>query len=221
MASLSYRYSVSYQAYENRVVFNGTCNVTVQPAGGELSYAWYWQGANGNLIYASGQQNPTFTITNTDVSAGNHYVISVRCDVSYKYKDTDNEGNLQEKILYAEGDPITFNVYTHPGAFSFNASSDPNSINNIIANVLTADKISKWADHFNKAYHWYYQTGNNYGNLSGLKVSSNDVITANWYNNCARAMGQIGRSYTIVSGGSNGTVISAQLINDLNFYGYP
>ena len=64
------------------------------------------------------------------------------------------------------------------------------------------------------------KTKNNYDNLSDLKVSSNDVITAKWYNSCAIAMGQIGRDYTIVSGGNNGTIISAKLINDLNFYGY-
>ena len=214
MAILSYKFSVSYQAYENKVVFNCTCYDINYPSGGSLDYGWYWKGAGGNWIWVSGQQNPTFTIT--DVSRGNHYVIYVRCDVSCEYQEADGKGYLQK----IEGDPIKFDVYTHPGAFSFNASSDPDSNNNIIANVLTADKINKWAEHFNKAYHWYYQTKNNYDNLSDLKVSSNDVITAKWYNSCAIAMGQIGRDYSIVNGGSNGTIISAQLINDLNFYGY-
>ena len=42
------------------------------------------------------------------------------------------------------------------------ATTDSNSSNNIIANVLTTEKINQWIDHFQKAYHWYNQSNNNY-----------------------------------------------------------
>lgn len=213
--ALSFNFSVNTQVYERRVTYKCTCYNIEYPSGGELAYAWYWQGH-----WRSGERNPTFTIDDGSFSPGRHYETEIKCVVSCQYQEIDSEGNLQNPTISASG-TLKIDVYTHPGAFYFNASSDKNSDNNIIANVLTVDKINRWAEHFNKAYHWYYQSGNNYSDLKSLKVFSGDLITAKWYNNCAIAMGEIGRSYTTVTGGNNGTVISAQLINDLNFYGQP
>ncbi len=118
-------------------------------------------------------------------------------------------------------------VYTHPGPFHFNASSDPKSSNNIIANVLTKEKITNWLNHYKKVFYWYYKDDNDESRNKYLQKLTqtinesleNEIITAKWYNACIEAMGKIGKTYSSVIGGANGTVISAELINILDFNG--
>ena len=104
------------------------------------------------------------------------------------------------------------------------ASSSSNSSNNIIANVLTTDKINRWINHFQKAYHWYNQNGDNYS-TSLLQIPNDKIISANWFNACMDAMRAVGHTeaQTIKVRGAidnpPGDLITADLINQMNFFG--
>ena len=76
-------------------------------------------------------------------------------------------------------------VYTRPGTFSGFDFTKDTTIQEAI-NGLSATKVGNWVSHCNKYSHWYNQNGTDTAN--GCKVSSGDLITANWYNKCVAAI---------------------------------
>ena len=74
------------------------------------------------------------------------------------------------------------------------ASSVSTSTKNIIANVLTQEKITNWITHFQKAYHWYNQNNNNYDKTDSLQIPNNKIVSASWFNACMDAMRAVGHS---------------------------
>jgi hypothetical protein len=98
------------------------------------------------------------------------------------------------------------------------ATSNSNSKYNIIKNVLTVDNIDNWITHYQKAYHWLNQSDANY-NID-LSVELDEPVSAIWFNKCLTAMNKFpSHNFDMVSGGPNGTIISADIINQLNFAG--
>lgn len=124
-----------------------------------------------------------------------------------------------------QSDIVTIDIYTHPGSFSMNATSNSNSSNDIIANVLTADRINdEWIPYFKKVYHWYNQNDNNYRYINDLYVEENEPIKAKWFNNCMKAMNSVGKNFpTNYKGPSEGDevgdLITADAVNQMNFSG--
>lgn len=120
---------------------------------------------------------------------------------------------------------VSVSFFTHPGSFDMEASSSSNSSNNIIANVLTADRINnEWIPRFKKVYHWYNQNDNNYRYINDLYVEDNEPIKAKWFNDCMKAMNSVGKNFpTNYKGPSEGDevgdLITATAINQLNFTG--
>lgn len=113
---------------------------------------------------------------------------------------------------YSASQTITITAYTRPGDFSdYNFSA-----NTIIqsSDGLTAAKVDNWCDHCNALAHWYNQ--NTTDVAEGCRVSSGDLITAVWYNACIDAIptltSQEKNNYH-VTGGANGTIITAARIN--------
>lgn len=116
-------------------------------------------------------------------------------------------------------------LYFHPGVFNMGATQ-----NALIKDVLTEETVNKWAEHFQEAYHWHNQKSDNYipatqfyhpkDNKVGLQVTKNSPICAEWFNNCMKAMNVFGKGYpTNYAGGPDGTIITAALINQMNFSG--
>lgn len=173
--------------------------------------------------------------------------VKVQCRVSYTQKVQSwipptettqghwNEGYTTTK--YSDTEKQTVTIFFHPGIFSIGAISgqtNPNSSKSIIANVLTATKIDEWIEHLNNVYHWYIQDNDNYPNTNkyyssepnasnesrqGLKVKQNDVIYAEWFNNCMDAMRAVGHSISITQKVEVNDLIEASIINQLNFTG--
>ena len=177
------------------------------------------------------------SVTVLNLEKGTPYSYSdntITCHYSYNYKviitGTDTQGKPTEtEVEKSESGQITNDlgsiiIYTHPGSFSMDATSDSNSSNNIIANVLTTDKINRWINHFQKAYHWYNQSDDNYS-TSLLQIPNDKIISANWFNACMDAMRAVGHTeaQTIKVRGAidnpPGDLITADLINQMNFFG--
>ena len=124
------------------------------------------------------------------------------------------------------GSPVSkgLTLYFHPGVFNMGATQ-----NALIKDVLTEETVNKWAEHFQEAYHWHNQKSDNYipatqtypNNKKGLRVVANNPICAEWFNNCMRAMNIFDNKNfkTAYKGGANGDLISATVINQLNFEG--
>lgn len=217
MADLNYNYTVNTQVYERKVVYTCKCNIIDAPSN-KLNYGWYWAGTNGNYQWVSADKNPVFTIAD-GFSPGRTYDTKVRCDVSCDYTYIGADGKPVSDTIYVKGRAVDMKIYTHPGPFHFNASK-----NNIITNVLTKEKITDWLNHYKKGFHWFYQSTDNDNYLANLTTTVNNslnkgIVTAEWYNACARAMGEIGKNYYTVEGGADGTVIYAWYINALDFDG--
>ena len=155
----------------------------------------------------------------TDLKQGEKNIIYGSITCTYTYTVTDSDGKETTKTeTKTVSSSIT--VYTHPGVFEMGASSDSISQNNIIKNVLTVNNINNWINHYQKAYHWLKQSGSDYS--VDLSVKSNDPITAEWFNKCLTAMNLFYSEYDqlpFVQGGPSGTIISANIINQLNFNG--
>jgi hypothetical protein len=125
---------------------------------------------------------------------------------------------VESKTETSSAQSNSVDIYFHPGVFDMGATSDSKSSNNIIANVLTKSKIDSWIAHFQKAYHWKNQSNTNYD--VDLSVTANTPVTATWFNKCMVAMNEFGKNYkTNYKGGSNGDIITATLINQMNFSG--
>lgn len=81
---------------------------------------------------------------------------------------------------------------------------------------LTSGWTQLWTTHMNKIGNWYNQSSGDIANE--CTQAQKALITANWYNTCSSKINIYtdgeGHCGTVV-GGKSGTVISAQLINDL------
>lgn len=215
---------------------SGSSSDTSSTSYSNLSYSWIF--SDGKT--ASGSQG-THTFTGLNQGASN--VLEATVKVSYSIKTGSRswitsgyyEGEGEDKVWvdtshwsdwsysYSTG---SFNsvsdsetVYTHPGAFEMGATSNSNSNYNIIKNVLTKNNIDKWIAHYQKAYHWLNQSSANYS-ADVLSVKVGDAVSATWFNKCLTAMKEFpNHDFDLVSGGPNGTIISADIINQLNFAG--
>lgn len=107
----------------------------------------------------------------------------------------------------------TLSVYTRPGAFS-----DYNfAVNTTIESSagLTAGKVDNWIAHCNAFNNWYNQPSiaANESNIGATcAVTTGDYITASWYNNCVAAIADTSVRPSTVTGGPNGTIITASVI---------
>ena len=103
-------------------------------------------------------------------------------------------------------------VYTRPGIFTeYNFTADT-----IIesADGLTATKVSHWIDHCNAFAHWYNQNDTNV-TTSACGATTGDVITAAWYNACVAACPDVTTRPAAVTGGIDGTILSASIFSSL------
>ena len=176
-------------------------------------------------------------ITISKIGSNCEQYVEVQCRISYTISNytwippvkdpetgitiTSGYWQLQSTSTGYSNPPIEekIPIYFHPGSFSMEATSDIDSSNNIIANVLTKEKIDRWIEHFQKAYHWHNQNNNNY-NID-LSVIENKPIEAAWFNKCMIAMNTFdNKNYkTDYQGGPNGDLITAAAINQMNFSG--
>lgn len=102
-------------------------------------------------------------------------------------------------------------VYTRPGTFSDFSFSVDTIIES--AQGLTAAKVSNWITHCNAFNSWYNQSANTSAN--SCAVTTGDYITATWYNSCVSAIADSTVRPSTVTGGANGTIITASVINAL------
>ena len=192
--------------------------------------------SNADLIWSKSVDSniSSGSVYFSNLSTGESYIISsngITCSYNYDTEVPSTDPETGEPITTivtnsgsASSGSNSITIYTHPGSFSFGATNDPQDSKSIIANVLSADYINKkWILHFQDVYHWYTQDGDDYV-ASGLTVKSGDPITAEWFKNCLTAMNAVGKNYPVedinkIKGGSDGTIISADLINKLNFSG--
>ena len=182
--------------------------------GDSVSYSW---------DFGSSSQNGSVTI-NIYPNFEGYDDFSAKCTIKVgtKTETTTGEGENQKTEIswsyeyYYESDSIR--VYAHPGSFSMGASSSSSSSNNIIANVLTTEKINKWINHVQKAYHWYNQSGTNY-NTTPLQIPSNKIVSHTWFNACMDAMRAVGHSDASAVKVNSGDLITADLINQMDFSG--
>ena len=197
-----------------------TINYTLSNSysGDSVSYSWdFGSTSRSGEIY-----------TKLSANQYGYSTFSATCTITIgtKHTSTTGEGENQTTTTtwtyedFSENDSIT--VFLHPGAFpigaiQYNPNNNQTGSNTIISNVLTKEKIDKWIEHYNKVYHWWNQSNSNYP--IDLSVVSNSPITAIWFNKCMDAMNVFGRNYSYVSGGQNGTLITAEIINRLNFNG--
>lgn len=170
---------------------------------------------NGTIVYSDTVYSTSGTIKVIYLSKGAENIMTAKMTGYYTYTTTDELGNL---ITKTGNTTISTNtnlyIYTHPGSFSMGATQD-----SFIHKTMTKDKIDEWVKHFSKVYHWYNQNDEDYSKISDLQVTSGDPITAEWFNACMRAMNFVGKDYSYVTGGPNGTIITAEIINQLNFSG--
>ena len=128
--------------------------------------------------------------------------------------DWDLESESHEKTttsnLKSSGS-ASATVYTRPGVFS-----DYNFVNNVNAiessEGLTVKKVSNWCTHCGKFLSWSNQS-NKYNAAENCKVSKGDLITAEWYNKCAKLCGcstRVSNDQT-----KNNSLITAQVFKDL------
>ena len=98
----------------------------------------------------------TVTVTNLQRGSNNSISYNITLKKWYTLAVPTETGYVEDggHTVYTPVFTGSLTVYTHPGTFSFNASADSDSSNNIIANVLTANNVNNWAEHFNKVYKW-------------------------------------------------------------------
>lgn len=176
-------------------------------------------------------------IRNLDEGTSYSYTGELFCTYTYDY--------WVEEISYVNGQAVSewkkyttttsvssgtasVTIYTHPGVLSSgatNISDGTTTDKNIIKNVLTANWINNtWIPHFQKAYKWWYQRNTSYSAINELKVQANTPIEARWFNKCMVAMNTFNKGYKtnykgISEGDAEGDIITAAIINQLNFSG--
>lgn len=177
-------------------------------SGDDVYYEWEINCSNGTSITETGDK---ITASFSNLKEGNSYNISGYCEVTIQSQDENGKWSEEKKNVEIK----SFSIYTHPGKFEMGATKDSNSPDNIIANILTTDKINRWINHFQKAYHWYYQDDDNY-DTSLLQIPNDKIVSANWFNACMDAMNIFGKGYSHIK---KGDLITASLINQMNFTG--
>lgn len=179
---------------------------------------------SGSINGVALPDKPSGEVTIKNLVAGTSNQISGSITCTYKYDViTTNADGSTSKTTHTGSQTVslgTLTVYTHPNTFTMGASTDSNSPNSIICNVLSKAKIDAWITCFQKAYHWKTQQGTNYG--VDLTVKQEEPVTAQWFNKCMVAMNLLGKgSYkTDYQGGPQGDLITATAINQLNIYGF-
>lgn len=168
------------------------------------------------------------TINISGLDEGKDYNITISYKIEYTidyYEWQTSEDGKGGSYVWVDSDAKTrsasntIDIYTHPGSFSMGATSDSNSSNNIITNILTKEKIDEWIQHYQKAYHWHNQNNTNYS--VDLNITRDETIKATWFNKCMIAMNVFdNKNYkTDYKGGINGDLITAAAINQMNFSG--
>ena len=170
----------------------------------DLTYSWTFSPGDSTASNASGTKKITgltagaaTTITGT---------VKVTCTCEYytrtknkdgSYTDWEYEDSFTHNIK-TESDSVT--VYTRPGTFAkFSNISigdiiqinrdEKDSKNNPLKEGLSAKRVNEWCDHCNKYLSWKNQATSTAAN--NCKVETGDLITADWYNKCARTCGLI------------------------------
>ena len=115
-----------------------------------------------------------------------------------------NESTRKEEIDRATG---SLTVYTQPAQFSWSRTI---SRGQTIQTNLTASDWNALVTTAEKRTNWKNQSGGT--SYSGDKVSKGDLLTASKYNSLA---GHCGSSNRVSGGGTNGTIITAALLNAL------
>lgn len=127
---------------------------------------------------------------------------------------SDNGSSTETKPTCSEtATSESINIWTRPGLFTdFNFSQDT-----IIQSSagLTAEKVDNWINHCNAYAHWYNQNNTNVTSVA-CKVSTNDLITADWYNACVDACVDPLTKPSYVTGGPNGTIITTEIFAALS-----
>lgn len=205
--------------YEQRAQLGYTASLDV--SGVNISSTSYSASSDkGNISYSF--NNGILSVSG--LSRGSKYWITAQVTYNYWWTETvmTPNGPITNTYTGWKSYSDSIDIYTHPGSFSMGATSDTSSSNSIIHNVLSADKINnEWIPRVQQAYHWYNQSDDKNYNTSPLRVVSNELVTATWFSECMKAMNAVGKEYnTEYSGGPNGTIITADLINQMNFSGY-
>lgn len=189
-----------------------TANLDITVEVDSLDGATYqWSGtANGKIIlYGTSSSDkiniPDVAINNLKSGEKNSIDINISCERTIS--------NEQGAFTESASKNITIDIYTHPGAWSWGALPEE-----LITNIITVKKVTDWREHFQKVYHWQIQDDKKYS--FKVKIKEDDPVTADWYNECADALNNVfNKKIDRVTGGVNGTLISAQIINKLNFTG--
>ena len=129
---------------------------------------------------------------------------------TYKKGTASTSSSTSNISATASSEEIT--IYTRPGIFT-----DYNFSQNVIiqsSEGLTATKVSNWITHCNNFAHWYNQNNIDTAGIE-CEVSSNDIITATWYNACVDACADSTMKPSYVTGGLNGTIITPQIFANL------
>ena len=235
MGKLSHDYR-SIKETSATVYYEGSFSTVPADAYNKTYSGWIGSQWTGTISVSSASGQVTFY----GLEEGEYYPIQGQITCSYKYtvkeqKTTTTTNDKGETItttywedVEKEGSYTDSNFsttfYTHPGSFSMGATTDSNSSYNIIANVLNTTNIDKWIEHLQKVYHWRYQTWEDYPD-SNLQIPTDKIVSAKWFNACMDAMRKVGHTeeQTIkVSGAIEkppGDIITADLINQLNFSG--
>lgn len=157
----------------------------------DLTYSWTFSPGGSTASKASGTKKITGLTAGADTTITG--TVEVTCIRKY-YTRTKNEDGSYTKWEYkksstytikTESDSVT--VYTRPGTFT--KFSNIKAEKTYISDILTAENIDAWCNHCNKYLSWKNQTTSTAAN--NCKVKSNDLITADWYNKCARTCGLI------------------------------
>lgn len=174
--------------------------------GGSVSYSWDFGSTE-----ASGQK----TFYNLKIDNDQKYItITAKCTITIQSDESTTTYTEQGNIK----------IFLHPGSFSMGAEQynpDENQIGDktIISNILTKEKIDKWAERYNKVYRWWNQNENDYDNLNLLKVNKGEPVTAEWYNNCIAALNEVREKQYYLPTVNKDDLITAEIINRLSFKG--
>lgn len=200
-------------------------------------YEWTINGQNFSLSSSNNTIEGNITISNLTKGSKIEVTASLKVSVNYtkkaqrytrlayeengriQYSSWEKSGNSYSEgtgTITAEKNNFTnLIIFTRPGLFNdYNSIKSEYVIQDPI-NGLSSTKVYNWCDHCNKFNYWYQQNDNIPSAFNGCIVNSGDIITANWYNNCVSAIQDGTKRPAFVTGGPNGTIITADIIKAL------
>lgn len=207
---------------ENYAVITATATFTCTgiPSNAKITGHLWGEDFNGYTSSGSNRASLTSDIRYNKQSS-NQLPISCTVTCVFYYSITTTTTNadgstssVTENYSTEEySDTASGTIYFHPGSWSWGANQGDS-----ICNCITAAKDTQWRNHFQDAYRWKEQRDVSY---RFTKIpETGDPITAAWYNERAKAMNdKLGKNIDEVKGGEDGTVITAKVINKLNFSG--